>query len=71
MHHLQRFSRCFVSARYVAINYSSSSATQILTKDIADKSSLKTGGNAAPVNPRTKSKYLLNLNYILRAGRKQ
>lgn len=55
MFHLQKLSRCLISARYIAIKYSSSSATQILPKDIADKSSLKTGGNT--IVQKTKSSY--------------
>lgn len=44
-----------ISARYITSKYSSSSATQILPKDIADKSSLKTGGNTNV--QKTKSNY--------------
>lgn len=52
MFHLQKLSRCLISARYIASKYSSSSATQILP-NIADKSSLKTGGNT--IVQKTKS----------------
>lgn len=55
MFHLQKFSRCLISARYIASKYSSSSVTQILPKDIAEKSSLKTGAGTTNVQ-KTKSK---------------